>query len=55
MGLGRLLTGMVFLVFAISLVPGMFGGKLGEFDAYVPRRSRECGGAARRRSARWPG
>ena len=39
MGLGRLLTGMVFLIFAISLVPGMFGGKLGELDAYIPLAS----------------
>ena len=29
MGLGRLLTGMVFLIFAISLAPGMSGAKLG--------------------------
>ena len=36
MGLGRLLTGMVFLIFAISLLPGMFGAKLGELDAYIP-------------------
>ncbi len=36
MGLGRLLTGMVFLIFAISLTPGMSGGKLGELDAYIP-------------------
>jgi thiol:disulfide interchange protein len=36
MGLGRLLTGMAFLVFALSLVPGMFGGSLGYLDAYVP-------------------
>jgi thiol:disulfide interchange protein len=35
-GLGRLLVGMVFLIFSISLVPGMFGGKLGELDAYIP-------------------
>ena len=35
-GLGRLLTGMAFLVFAISLVPGMFGGSLGYLDSYVP-------------------
>jgi thiol:disulfide interchange protein DsbD len=35
-GLGRLLTGAAFLVFAISLLPGLFGGKLGELDAYVP-------------------
>jgi thiol:disulfide interchange protein DsbD len=36
MGLGRLLTGMLFLIFAITLVPGMSGAKLGELDAYVP-------------------
>ena len=35
-GLGRLLVGMAFLVFAISLVPGMFGGSLGYLDSYVP-------------------
>ena len=27
---------MAFLIFAISLVPGMFGGRLGDLDAYVP-------------------
>jgi thiol:disulfide interchange protein len=36
MGLGRLLTGMAFLIFAVSLWPGMSGGKLGLFDAFVP-------------------
>jgi len=36
MGLGRLLTGMALLMFALSLWPGMSGGKLGLFDAYVP-------------------
>jgi thiol:disulfide interchange protein DsbD len=35
-GAGRLLAGTAFLVFAVSLVPGMFGGRLGELDAYVP-------------------
>jgi len=39
MGLGRLLVGMAFLIFAISLAPGMFGGKLGDLDAYVPADS----------------
>ena len=34
--LGRLLTGMAFVIFALTLVPGMTGGKLGELDAYVP-------------------
>ena len=36
MGLGRLLSGLVFLIFAISLLPGMFGGNLGDLEAYVP-------------------
>jgi thiol:disulfide interchange protein DsbD len=36
LGLGRLLTATAFLAFSISLVPGMFGGRLGELDAYVP-------------------
>lgn len=36
MGMWRLLIGMAFLIFAISLAPGMFGGKLGELDAYIP-------------------
>ncbi|HUP04898.1 MAG TPA: cytochrome c biogenesis protein CcdA [Bryobacteraceae bacterium] len=49
LGLGRLLTGMAFLVFALSLTPGMFGGKLGELDAYVPEAasgSSSLGGSA---------
>ncbi len=39
MGLGRLLSGVAFLIFAISLIPGMFGGRLGDLDAYVPLAS----------------
>ncbi len=35
-GLPRLLIGAALLVFAVSLAPGMFGGRLGEIDAYVP-------------------
>jgi thiol:disulfide interchange protein DsbD len=35
-GMWRLLIGTVFLVFTISLLPGMFGAGLGELDAYVP-------------------
>jgi len=46
MGLGRLLTGMVFLIFAISLAPGMSGAKLGELDAYIPVASEGSGGGA---------
>ncbi len=36
MGIGRLLTASIFLIFAISLIPGMFGAQLGELEAYVP-------------------
>ena len=35
-GLGRIGMGAAFLAVAISLVPGMFGGRLGELDAHVP-------------------
>src|ERR1035438_6500729 len=46
MGLGRLLSGIVFLIFAISLLPGMFGGKLGDLDAYVPLGTQSAGAGA---------
>ena len=36
LGLWRLVIGMAFVAFAISLVPGMFCGRLGELDAYIP-------------------
>ncbi len=36
LGLGRLLTGAAFLIFAVSLAPGMFGSRLGDLDAFVP-------------------
>jgi len=45
-GLGRLLVGMVLLIFSISLVPGMFGGKLGELDAYIPLAGGSSGPSA---------
>ena len=35
-GLGRLATGGTFLVLALSLLPGMFNGMLGEIEAYIP-------------------
>lgn len=34
--LGRLGVAAAILVLAVSLIPGMFGGRLGEIDAYVP-------------------
>ena len=39
MGILRLLLGMAFLIFAITLVPGISGGPLGDLDAYVPAAS----------------
>jgi thiol:disulfide interchange protein len=36
LGVGRTVAGAVFLIFALSLLPGMFGARLGELDAYVP-------------------
>ncbi|MGA2591774.1 MAG: cytochrome c biogenesis protein CcdA [Bryobacteraceae bacterium] len=53
MGLGRLLVGMVFLIFAISLVPGMSGGKLGELDAYIPVALGGGGGAGGESALVW--
>ncbi|MGA2724038.1 MAG: cytochrome c biogenesis protein CcdA [Bryobacteraceae bacterium] len=44
MALGRLLVGIAFLVFALSLAPGMFGARLGGLDAYVPAASGDAGG-----------
>jgi thiol:disulfide interchange protein DsbD len=36
LGIGRMLAASVFLIFAFSLLPGMFGAPLGDLDAYVP-------------------
>jgi thiol:disulfide interchange protein len=46
MGLGRLMCGMTFVIFAITLLPGMFGGRLGDLDAYVPVADQSSGGIA---------
>ena len=32
----RMLLGIVLVIFGLSLVPGMFGTKLGEIEAYIP-------------------
>jgi thiol:disulfide interchange protein len=46
LGIGRLLTACGFLILAFTLLPGMFGGKLGLLDAYLPAPSQEGGGSA---------
>jgi thiol:disulfide interchange protein len=49
LGIGRLIAASLFLIFAFSLLPGMFGAPLGALDAYVPvvgeGRSMGAGGA----------
>lgn len=47
LGIGRLLVASVFLIFAFSLLPGMFGAPLGELDAFVPEASSPGGLSAR--------
>ncbi|MBK5295201.1 MAG: thioredoxin family protein, partial [Acidobacteriia bacterium] len=52
-GVGRSLVGAAFLVFALSLIPGMFGGRLGELDAYVPLAEGGGLGSAREGALPW--
>ena len=53
---GRLLMGILLLGFSISLLPGMFGSRLGELEAYIPAPAEgatSMGGAAASSSAKW--
>jgi thiol:disulfide interchange protein len=54
-GVGRMLAGAAFLIFAISLIPGMFGAPLGELDSYVPlaRETSAPGGSPQRAGLTW--
>ncbi|MGD0435059.1 MAG: cytochrome c biogenesis protein CcdA [Bryobacteraceae bacterium] len=36
LGVGRMLIGTVFLIFSISLLPGLFGATLGNLEAVIP-------------------
>ena len=46
LGVGRTLVAALFLIFALSLVPGMFGAHLGELDAWIPAPTFTGGPAA---------
>jgi len=46
LGVGRALIGALFLIFALSLAPGMFGAHLGELDAWVPAGTFTVGSSA---------
>jgi thiol:disulfide interchange protein DsbD len=52
---GRLLTAAAFLIFSLSLLPGMFGATLGPLEAYVPpsRGEGPLSGTARGESQVW--
>jgi thiol:disulfide interchange protein len=47
LGVGRMLLGSVFLIFSISLLPGLFGATLGELEAAIPVQAKttSLGGA----------
>jgi thiol:disulfide interchange protein len=38
-GVSRALIASLFLIFSMSLVPGLFGGRLGDLDAFIPEGS----------------
>ncbi len=38
-GVARALVAAVLLIFSVSLIPGLFGARLGEIDAYIPEGS----------------
>jgi thiol:disulfide interchange protein DsbD len=46
LGVARALIGAAFLIFAVSLWPGMNCQRLGELDAYIPACAETSGGAA---------
>jgi thiol:disulfide interchange protein DsbD len=46
LGVPRLLVASLFLIFAFSLLPGMFGAPLGELEAYVPAAPQSATGTS---------
>ncbi len=54
LGVTRLLLGVLFVITGLSLVPGMFGAKLGEIEAYIPPATASSfGGAAASGDLAW--
>jgi thiol:disulfide interchange protein DsbD len=56
LGTGRLMLAIVFLGFAIGLIPGMFGARLGEIEAFVPAPTEGAAalmGGGTAKSAKW--
>ncbi len=46
LGVPRLLVASLFLIFAFSLLPGMFGAPMGELEAYVPAAPQSATGTS---------
>lgn len=46
LGVGRTLLAALLLIFSISLIPGLFGARLGDLDAFVPESNGETSGFA---------
>lgn len=46
LGVGRTLIAALFLIFSISLIPGLFGARLGDLDAFIPEPSATESGLA---------
>ncbi len=46
LGVARALVAALFLIFSISLVPGLFGGRLGDLDAFIPESTGGVFGAS---------
>ncbi|HTP86138.1 MAG TPA: cytochrome c biogenesis protein CcdA [Bryobacteraceae bacterium] len=53
LGVGRTLVAALFLIFSLSLVPGMFGTRLGELDAWVPAGAQTIGSASANPEPKW--
>jgi thiol:disulfide interchange protein len=46
LGVTRALIAALLLIFSISLIPGLFGGRLGDLDAFIPEASGNVFGAS---------
>ncbi len=48
LGIGRMLVATLFLIFSISLLPGLFGASLGNIEAFIPVQAKNValGGGA---------
>jgi thiol:disulfide interchange protein DsbD len=48
LGIGRMLVATLFLIFSISLLPGLFGASLGNIEAFIPVQAKSVafGGGA---------